>query len=161
MVASAMRALLANETLPENLRCLVFGGEALKSSLVEHVLALRPGLRIFNAYGPTEDTVYSTIAEIDPQHDKITIGKSVRSSRAYILGEDMLPVAVGETGELYLAGNKLAREYLYDAALTKERFIEWSATELIPESRLYKTGDLCRWTEYSEIEYIERADQQV
>ena len=64
-------------------------------------------------------------------------------------------------GELYLAGNKLARGYLFDEALTNERFIRTEPDSLIPESRLYKTGDLCRWTEDETIEFLGRVDQQV
>ncbi|MFL1895946.1 amino acid adenylation domain-containing protein [Aquimarina sp. 2-A2] len=161
IVASALQALLTTETLPKGLRCLVFGGEALKRSVVEQVYALAPNLRILNAYGPTEDTVYSTLAEIPSGVKIVTIGKSVANSRAYILDDVMQPVPVGEAGELYLAGSKLARGYLYDEALTKERFIEREPCDLIPDNRLYKTGDLCRWTENKEIEFLGRVDQQV
>ncbi len=161
MVASAMQALLATEPLPQGIRCLVFGGEALKRSLVDQVHAQNPNLRVFNAYGPTEDTVYSTISEIAPGTEVITIGTSVPNSRAYILDEALQPVATGQAGELYLAGSKLAKGYLYEEALTKERFLEREATELIPDTRLYKTGDLCRWTNDGEIEFLGRVDQQV
>lgn len=161
IVASALQALLTTETLPKGLRCLVFGGEALKRSLVEQVYALAPNLRILNAYGPTEDTVYSTLAEVPSGVKIVTIGKSVPNSRAYILDDALQPVSKGEAGELYLAGSKLARGYLHDEALTKERFIEMEPSDLIPDNRLYKTGDLCRWTENGEIEFLGRVDQQV
>jgi len=161
MVASSVQALLATEKLPKNLKCLVFGGEALKSSLVNQVYALRPDLRILNAYGPTEDTIYSTIAEVPLGTKTITIGKSVPNSRAYILDDNLQPVATGIAGELHLAGNKLARGYLYDEAMTKKRFIELEPSELIPDHRLYKTGDLCCWAENGEIEFLGRVDQQV
>lgn len=161
MVASAVQALLSIEKLPQGIQCLVFGGEVLKRSLVEQVLAQKPGLRILNAYGPTEDTVYSTIAEVSSGTLAVTIGTSVPNSRAYILDEALQPVAVGVAGELYLAGNKLARGYLYDEVLTRERFIEIEPNDLIPDNRLYKTGDLCRWTENEEIEFLGRVDQQV
>ncbi|QHI35793.1 Linear gramicidin synthase subunit B [Kordia antarctica] len=161
MVASSMQALLATEKLPKGIKCLVFGGEALKRSLVEQVYALKPDLRVLNAYGPTEDTVYSTIAEVPSGTEVVTIGKSVTNSRAYILDDAMQPVSVGTAGELYLAGNKLARGYLYDEEKTKERFIEMEPSDLIPDNRLYKTGDLCRWTENGEIEFLGRVDQQV
>ncbi|MEP0264280.1 amino acid adenylation domain-containing protein [Dokdonia sp.] len=161
MVASAMQALLSVEKLPKGIQCLVFGGEALKRSLVEQVYAQKPTLRVLNAYGPTEDTVYSTIAEIPSGTQVITIGRSVPNSRAYILDCDMIPVSNGESGELHLAGDKLARGYLYDDALTKKRFIEIEPSDLIPDNRLYKTGDLCRWTENGEIEFLGRIDQQV
>ncbi len=161
MVASAVQALLSTEKLPKNIQCLVFGGEALKRSLVEQVYAQQPDIRIFNAYGPTEDTVYSTIAEVAKGTKVVTIGKSVPNSQAYILDDNMQPVTTGVAGELYLAGDKLARGYLYDDVLTKERFIVMEPSDLIPEHRLYKTGDLCRWTENEEIEFVGRADQQV
>lgn len=161
MVASSVQALLATEKLPKGIRCLVFGGEALKSSLVEQVYALAPNLRILNAYGPTEDTIYSTIAEVPKGTKTITIGKSVPNSHAYILDDDLQPVSTGVAGELHLAGSKLARGYLYDEAMTKERFIEIEPSDLIPDNRLYKTGDLCRWAENGEIEFLGRVDQQV
>ncbi len=161
MVASAVQALLASEKLPKTLQCLVFGGEALKRSLVEQVYDQKPSLRVFNAYGPTEDTVYSTIAEIPRSTQVVTIGKSVPNSRAYILDETLQPVSTGTAGELHLAGSKLARGYLYDESLTKERFIEIEPSNQIKDNRLYKTGDLCRWTENGEIEFLGRVDQQV
>ncbi|TRX59985.1 amino acid adenylation domain-containing protein [Fulvivirga sp. M361] len=161
MVASSVQALLSTERLPERIRCLVFGGEALKRSLVEQVHVQNPGLRVLNAYGPTEDTVYSTIAEVPRGAKVVTIGKSVSGSRAYILDDALQPVSAGVAGELYLAGSKLARGYLHEEALTRERFIEMEPSDLIPDNRLYKTGDLCRWTENGEIEFLGRVDQQV
>ena len=161
MVASAMQALLITEDLPKGIQCLVFGGEALKRSLVDQVYALKPGLRILNAYGPTEDTVYSTIAEVSPDTKTITIGKSVPGSRAYILNDALKPVSDGEAGELFLAGNKLACGYLHEKTLTEERFLCIEPSNEIPDSRLYKTGDLCRGTANGEIEFLGRADQQV
>lgn len=161
MVASSVQALLSTEKLPEGIRCLVFGGEALKRSQVEQVYAQGTVTRVLNAYGPTEDTVFSTIAEVSRGTKVVTIGKSVPDSRAYILDDHLQPVAAGEAGELHLAGNKLARGYLYEEALTSERFIEMEPSDLIPDSRLYKTGDLCRRTENGEIEFLGRVDQQV
>lgn len=161
MVPSAMQGLLAVGQPPEGIRCLVFGGEVLKRSLVDRLHALAPGLRVVNVYGPTEDTVYSTAAEVSRGAEAITIGKPVSSSRSYILNDSMQPVPVGVPGELYLAGDQLARGYLHDEELTKERFLEVDPTGPIPEERLYKTGDLCRWREDGEIEFLGRADQQV
>ena len=160
-VPSAMQALLAAGGLPEGMRCLVFGGEVLKRSLVDQLHALKPGLRVVNVYGPTEDTVFSTVKEVPAGVETITIGKPVSSSRSYILNDSMQPVPVGVSGELYLAGDQLARGYLHDEELTKERFIEVDPTGPIPEERLYKTGDLCRLREDGEIEFLGRVDQQV
>lgn len=161
MVPSAMQALLAAGRLPEGIRCLVFGGEVLKRSLVDQLHTQKPGLRVVNVYGPTEDTVYSTVSEVSAGVEPITIGKPVSGSRSYILDDSMQPVAVGTPGELYLAGNQLARGYLHDEERTKERFIEVDSNGPIPEERLYKTGDLCQWREDGEIEFLGRVDQQV
>ncbi|WP_444930759.1 amino acid adenylation domain-containing protein [Microbulbifer sp. SSSA002] len=160
-VPSAIQALLSLEKLPEGVRCLVFGGEVLKRSLVEQIYTGAVSPRIVNVYGPTEDTVYSTCAEITPAVDKITIGRPIANTRAYILDHSLQAVASGEAGELYLAGSKLARGYLNDEPLTRERFIQPPSNSTISDRRLYKTGDLCRWTDSGEIEYLGRIDQQV
>ncbi|HSL81676.1 MAG TPA: aminotransferase class I/II-fold pyridoxal phosphate-dependent enzyme, partial [Thermoanaerobaculia bacterium] len=81
--------------------------------------------------------------------------------RVYVLNDSMQPVPVGVPGELYLAGDQLARGYLHDEELTKERFLEVDPNGPIPEERLYKTGDLCRLREDGEIEFLGRVDQQV
>ncbi|RSC95138.1 amino acid adenylation domain-containing protein [Tenacibaculum singaporense] len=161
MVPSAVQAIISSQKLPKNLQCLVFGGEALKRSLVEQVYKQKPNLKVFNAYGPTEDTVYSTIAKINKGDRLITIGSSVPNSCAYILDEKLLPVTNGEIGELYLSGTKLAHGYLFDEELTKERFINVNIGNQNTSIRLYKTGDLCRWTPNNDIEFIGRSDQQV
>ncbi|MBL6449619.1 amino acid adenylation domain-containing protein [Fulvivirga sp. 29W222] len=161
MVPSAVQALLSSGWVPNGIRSIVFGSEALKKPLVEKLFSLNTGVRIFNAYGPTEDTVFSTAVQVFEGASIITIGKSVANSRAYILDDSMNRVPDGVEGELYLAGNKLARGYLYDEARTKERFIEQEPSDAIPEWRLYKTGDLCRKTENGEIEFLGRVDQQV
>ncbi len=161
MVPSAMQGLLAAGWQPEGMRCLVFGGEVLKRSLVQQLHALEPRPRVFNVYGPTEDTVYSTATEVPAGVGTITIGKPVSNSRSYILGDSMQPVPVGVSGELYLAGHQLARGYLNDEERTRERFVEVDPNGPIPEERLYRTGDLCRWSEDGEIEFLGRLDQQV
>ncbi len=161
MVPSSMQALLATETLPESIRCVVFGGEALKASLVNQIHALKSKPRVVNAYGPTEDTVFSTVKEVAVGSTLVTIGKSVLNSSSYILDDAMQPLSVGVPGELYLAGSKLARGYLNDEAMTKERFVEVSPNSAIAETRLYRTGDLCQWSENGEIEFLGRVDQQV
>ncbi len=165
MVPSSMQGLLAAGGLPEGVRCVVLGGDVLKRPLVEqlHALAQRP--RVLNVYGPTENTVYSTGTEVPAGVETITIGKPMPNSRSYILDEAMQPVPVGVPGELHLAGDQLARGYLHDDARTKERFVEVGANGpmngLLPDERLYRTGDRCRWTEDGEIEFLGRIDQQV
>ncbi|WP_208543140.1 amino acid adenylation domain-containing protein [Marilutibacter alkalisoli] len=161
MVPSAMQGLLAAGWRPEGIRCIVLGGEVLKRSLVAQLHALEPRPRVFNVYGPTEDTVYSTAAEIAVGAETITIGKPVSNSRSYILNDSMQPVPVGVSGELYLAGDQLARGYLHDEERTRQRFVEVDPDGPIPEQRLYRTGDLCQWSENGEIEFLGRVDQQI
>jgi len=161
VVPSAIQALMSTGWTPDGIRTIVFGSEALKKPLADKIFALDLDVRVFNLYGPTEDTVFSTTAKITKDTKTITIGKSVANSRSYILDESMRPASDGTPGELYLAGNQLARGYLYDEVRTKERFIEMEPNSAIPEERLYKTGDLCRRTEDGEIEFLGRVDQQV
>lgn len=161
VVPSAIQALLASGWVPQGIRTIVFGSEALKQPLADQWFALHTGSRVFNAYGPTEDTVFSTATEIFKDTRNITIGKSVVDSRSYILDETMNPVARGVEGELFLAGNKLAQGYLFDEERTAERFISMKPTDTIPEHRLYRTGDLCRRNKNGDIEFLGRIDQQV
>ncbi|HMB54043.1 MAG TPA: amino acid adenylation domain-containing protein, partial [Thermoanaerobaculia bacterium] len=160
-VPSAMQALLAAGRPPAGLRCVVLGGEVLKRSLVDRIHALEPRPRLVNVYGPTEATVFVTAAEVPPGVETITIGKPVPGSRAYVLGDSRQPVAAGVAGELHLAGDQLARGYLHDEELTRQRFVEVGADGPVAEERLYATGDLCRWSDDGEIEFLGRVDQQV
>lgn len=161
MVPSSMQALLSVGELPTGIRCLVSGGEVLKRSLVDRLHALEQRPRVVNVYGPTEDTVFSTAKEVPAAVETITIGRPVASSRSYILDDSMQPVPVGVPGDLYLAGDQLARGYLHDAERTRERFIDVDPCGPVPEERLYRTGDLCQWTEDGEIEFLGRVDHQV
>lgn len=168
MIPSVLQIVLREGELPEGLRCLIVGGEALKRPLAEQLHQWKPDLRLVNVYGPTEDTVFSITKEIAPGAQKITIGKSVSGSRAYILDDALQNVGVGVAGELFLSGDKLARGYLYDEQRTQERFIEVELSEGNAKSglyktkvRLYKTGDICQWTPEGEIEFLGRADEQV
>ncbi len=161
MVPSAMKALLAAGRLPESLRCVVLGAEVLTPSLVSEIHAQDPSRRVINVYGPTEDTVYATTAEIPVGAETTTIGRSVPGSRSYVLDDSLQPVPDGAEGELYLAGDKLARGYLHEEDLTRERFLEVEPGGAVPEERLYRTGDLCRRGRDGRIEFLGRIDQQV
>lgn len=161
MVPSAMQGLLAAGWRAEGIRCIVLGGEALKPSLVARLHALQPRPRVCNVYGPTEDTVFSTAAEVMPGADTITIGRPVSNSRCYILDDALRPVPVGVAGELHLAGDQLARGYLHDEERTRQRFVAPDPDGPVRERRMYRTGDLCRWREDGEIEFLGRADHQV
>ncbi|KZN53098.1 hypothetical protein N474_22135 [Pseudoalteromonas luteoviolacea CPMOR-2] len=161
MVPSSMQALLNTDLLPKSIECVVFGGEALKPALVDKIHRLQPRPRVVNAYGPTEDTVFSTLKDIEVGAKTIPIGLPVEGSCAYILDSTFQPVDSGSAGELCLGGGKLASGYLHDQEQTDARFVEIQINKETPKQRLYRTGDLCRRNDEGDIEFLGRIDQQV
>lgn len=146
----------AETSLPA-LRTLIVGGEASPAGLVAR---WAPGRRFFNAYGPTEVTVISTVAECREAGDAPPIGKAIPSTRCLVLDAGMRPVPDGEAGELYLGGTGLARGYLRRPDLTAARFVP-DPFDPTPGSRLYRTGDLVRRTAGDDLEFLGRVDHQV
>jgi len=115
-------------------------------------------IMVYNLYGPTEDTVYSTVYRLDAADSCMLIGRPITNTQVYILDPSMNPVPIGVTGEMYLAGAGLAAGYLNKDALTAERFIDNPFT---PGERLYRTGDLARWHASGMLEHKGRIDNQV
>jgi amino acid adenylation domain-containing protein len=134
------------------------GGEALPKELSDSLVDKT--MELWNMYGPTETTIWSTIKHISNKSDPITIGKPIQNTRIYILNEVQELVAPGTTGEIFIGGNGVAAGYLNQPALSAERFIK-DPFSVIPGTRLYKTGDLGKFTENGEILYLGRIDQQV
>ncbi|MGI5365949.1 amino acid adenylation domain-containing protein [Streptomyces iakyrus] len=140
---------------------IVLAGEALPEHLVRRLRQQAPGVRLANLYGPTESTVYATgWYETDPgQVCAPPIGRPLPGTRAYVLDPWLRPVPAGVTGELYLAGPKVADGYLGRPGLT--------ACHFVPDphgpagTRMYRTGDLARWDDEGVLHYLGRADQQV
>ncbi|MEZ0112509.1 amino acid adenylation domain-containing protein [Catenulispora sp. EB89] len=149
--------LLTGEQFPD-LRVLLVGGEEFPAELVR--AWLRPGLRLVNAYGPTEDTVIATSAELDGSVLPPPIGLPVANQQAYVLDPNLNPVPVGVAGELYLGGAGVARGYLNAPELTGQRFIP-DPFATAPEARLYKTGDRVRRLPDGNIVFLGRRDGQV
>ena len=145
-----------------SVRRVFASGEALTPSHVRkfnHVLGSRTGARLTNLYGPTEASVDVTYFDC-PTHgdfDAIPIGKPIDNTRLYII-RDGKQASIGETGELCIAGVGLARGYLNNEALTRERFTD---NPVHPGERIYKTGDIARWLADGNIEYLGREDHQV
>ncbi|WP_157535112.1 non-ribosomal peptide synthetase [Nocardia inohanensis] len=145
----------------DSLRMLAAGGEAVPAELIDKwALPLAGGgIRAFhNVYGPTETTIVTTMSAPLLPGDPLTIGGPIRGVQALVLDDRLRPVPVGVAGELYLAGIQLARGYHARPGLNAERFV---AHPFAAGDRMYRTGDVVRWTPERTIEYIGRSDFQV
>ena len=150
------------DTIPEReypaLHTIVLGGEA--SSAVTAARWSR-GRRLFNAYAPTEATVYATATQCAEGEARVPpLGWPISNMQIYLLDERLQPVPIGITGEIHVGGFGLARGYLNRPRLTAEQFVPDPFSRM-PGARLYKTGDLARFNASGEIEFAGRADQQV
>ncbi len=136
------------------LRLISFGGEALPETTLQAVQA--HGVRVFNAYGPTEYTVNTAIAELGVGQ-RLTIGKPIANTCLYVLGKQLELQPLGVAGELHIAGEGLALGYLNNPDLTAEKFID----NPYAPGKLYKTGDMARWLPNGDVAYLGRTDHQV
>jgi amino acid adenylation domain-containing protein len=146
-----------------SLEHLVVGGEACPPALLA---AWSGQCRISNAYGPTETTVCATLSEPLPaplDGRWPPIGRPIRGTRVYVLDRALEPAPIGVAGELYIAGEGLARGYLRRPGATAERFVAdpYAPPGGRPGGRMYRTGDLARWNDEGVLEYLGRADAQV
>ncbi len=171
---------LTPDTLPilSKIKLIVIGGEAIQPAKVQQWQTVTgqysPLSRLLNAYGPTEATIAATFSEFtSPTITNIPIGRPISNTQVYILDACLQPVPVGVAGELHIGGMGLARGYFNRPELTQEKFIpnSFEKDEVIPPtplnkggnepSKLYKTGDLCRYLPDGKIEYLGRIDNQV
>jgi len=144
-------------------RQLFTGGEFVSPRHFRLVHENLPECSLYHVYGPTENTTFSTYYPVPRGRAPLTtvpIGRPISNTRVYILDEAMRPVAAGETGELYTAGDGLARGYLNNPVATAEKFLT-DPFVANPGEKMYRTGDLARWTEDGEVEFLGRTDNQV
>ncbi|MDI1443025.1 non-ribosomal peptide synthetase [Polyangium sp. 6x1] len=135
------------------------GGEALPRSLADALL--EGGSSVWNLYGPTETTIWSTVHEVGPGRGAVVpIGRPIANTRVYVLGprKELLPAGV--PGELYIGGDGVARGYLNRPELTAERFVADPFVDS-PGARMYRTGDRARWLREGSLEYLGREDHQI
>ncbi|OIJ87337.1 non-ribosomal peptide synthetase [Streptomyces sp. MUSC 14] len=160
-VPSLLEAFVAEPSAKEcsSLRWIEVAGEAFPAALANRFVELLPGCSANNLYGPTEASVEVTAWQHVPGSDRLPIGAPVWNTQVYVLDAALRPVPPGVTGELYLAGVQLARGYLGQTGLTSERFVACPFGE--PGTRMYRTGDVVRWSRDGQVEYIGRADFQV
>ncbi|HKV34445.1 MAG TPA: amino acid adenylation domain-containing protein [Pyrinomonadaceae bacterium] len=146
----------------DSLRCAIVAGEPCPPELPKQHFATLPLASLFNEYGPTEGTVWSTVHKCAASNSATTvpIGRPIPNAQTYVLDEHFQPVPIGVAGELYIGGEGIARGYRNNAAQTAERFVPHPySTE--PGARLYATGDLARHLPDGELEFLGRRDQQV
>ncbi|WP_051240536.1 non-ribosomal peptide synthetase [Paenibacillus alvei] len=140
---------------------LLVGGDIVSKPHVKKVLERYPNLRLINGYGPTENTTFTcchTISLEDMDRSTIPIGRPISNTQVYVLDRAGMLLPLGAVGELYAAGEGVARGYLNLPELTAERFVDNPFT---PGGKMYRTGDLARWLPDGTLEYVGRTDQQV
>ena len=168
-------AMLAEQPLARTrIKTLIVGGEDFKTELARAITSAfgRP-VDIFNEYGPTEATVGCMIHRFDAAHDRapsVPIGAPADNARIYVLDAHMNPTPPGVVGEIFIAGDGLARGYFARPDLTAERFVSWdeerrargqASDHAGALSTVYRSGDLARWLPTGRLEFLGRADHQV
>ena len=160
-VPSLLEAFVSEPSAKDctSLRWIEVAGEAFPAALADRFVGLLPGCTANNLYGPTEAAVEVTAHRYVPGADRLPIGTPVWNTQVYVLDAALRPVPAGVTGELYLAGDQLARGYLGQTPLTATRFV--ACPFGAPGSRMYRTGDVARWSRDGQVEYLGRSDFQV
>lgn len=153
-------AYLPDAVKKPTIRYTLVGGEMLSQEVSQQYYdVLGSNSRLVNVYGITEATVDTTFEVIDPDsQQRPSIGRTLQNTAVHILDGQMGLVPVGVTGEMYIAGDGLAREYLNRKELTARQFI---ANPYLPGTRLYRSGDLGRWLTDGRIDWVGRLDTQV
>ncbi|MGA4403099.1 amino acid adenylation domain-containing protein, partial [Ralstonia nicotianae] len=160
-VPSVLSALLESSGLDPAVEVVNVAGEALKRELVERLFAQTQARRLYNLYGPSETTTYSSWVCMDRQTGfQAHIGRPIANTQIYVLDAYRQPVPLGVTGEIYIGGAGVARGYLNRPELTAERFVV-NPFHGEGRERMYRTGDLGRWLPDGSLEYQGRADAQV
>ena len=159
MTPSRMQIFLDNiKDMPNlsNLKYVTLAGEALPLKLRDELIELGVE-KIYNGYGPSETTVFSTFTDVTDSKE-INIGVPLGNTQAYILDNNLNIVPIGVAGELYIAGEGVGKGYLNREDITKERYIK---NPFIENSIMYKTGDVCKFDRHGKLHYLGRADNQV
>jgi hypothetical protein len=152
-----VRELLRLKGVPPSVRIVNLAGEPLTTALADQIYRETSVQKVFDLYGPTETTTYSTAALRKPG-DPPTIGRPLANQQVYLLDSRLEPVGIGAPAEIYIGGDGLARGYLHRPELTSERFVP---NPFKSGERLYRTGDLARWRADGNLEFAGRLDHQV
>lgn len=166
-VPSVLTGVLNHAGIPDSVRVINLAGEAFPPLLLKRLLDMPHIERVYNLYGPSEDTTYSTWARFDRATDtsdmtSVPIGRPIANTQAYVLDAERQWLPFGAVGELYLGGDGLARGYRGRPELTAESFVENPfAAQGAPSPRLYRTGDRVRQAADGTLEFLGRYDDQV
>lgn len=147
-----------NEDMFQGVTWLLVGGDKLPSEQIHKVRRANKDLHVLNGYGPTENTTFSTVFEVDDDYEDIPIGYPIANSTAYIMDQAKNLLPIGAVGEICVGGSGIATGYINDDELTDRKFIK---NPYVPGDRLYCTGDIGRWNEKGYIEFFGRKDNQV
>lgn len=147
---------------PGSLRTVIVAGEACPPALIERTTDRLPRVRVYNEYGPTECTVWSTVYDATGQCGvgPVPIGRPVANTRVLLLDRHRQPMPAGAVGEIYVAGKAVSAGYLDRPQLTGERFVDVRLGDGSAE-RTYRTGDLARYRDDGELIFLGRADAQL
>lgn len=163
-VPSAMRELLRVKGVPKGVRIINLAGEPLITPLVNEIYAETNVQKVYDLYGPSETTTYSTFTLRKPD-EPATIGRPLTNEQVYLLDRNFQPVPIGMPGEIYIGGDGVARGYLNRPELTAEKFVsnplKGQLMSHVKRGRFYKTGDLARWRNDGNLEFLGRIDHQV
>lgn len=143
------------------LKLWITSGEALSVNLVRTFQELIPEAKLINLYGSSEvsaNATYYDTSLLQNQGHNVPIGRPIDNTQIYVLNQDLQPTPLGVVGELYVAGDGLAKGYLHRRELTQKRFID---NPFIPGNKIFKTGDLVRYLKDGNLEYLGRSDEQV
>jgi amino acid adenylation domain-containing protein len=146
---------------PRHLRVIICGGEAMPKEIVAPLCKL--GIPLWNFYGPTEATVWSTLYKVECSESvvqSVSIGRPLANIQTYILDTRLQPVPIGVPGELYIGGEGLARGYLNRRELTTKKFLP-NPFDSDGVTKLYRTGDVAKYRPDGNIEFLGRTDDQV
>ncbi|MDJ0836038.1 MAG: non-ribosomal peptide synthase/polyketide synthase [Acidobacteriota bacterium] len=158
-VPSAVAELLPARLIPDSVKVVNMAGEPLSTELVDAVYTQTSAEKVYDLYGPSESTTYATVALREPG-GSATIGRPIANTRAYVLDAYLSPVPVGISGELFLAGDGLARCYHGRPAQTAERFMP-NPFASVHGDRLYRTGDRVKLDGRGNLIFLGRADYQI
>ena len=156
---SLMKILYDNrqeDTSLKYVKNMVFGGEPLPEKFVNDLRALAEDIKVINIYGPSEITVLSNVQDLDGETE-ITTGPPIMNTQIHILDKDLNQVPIGVIGEIYISGIQVGVGYLGNPELTKEKFLP----NKFGKGRMYKSGDIGRWTHDGKVQCLGRIDHQI